>query len=279
MSELVMKYPGGKTQMFSWIESHIKQHRTWVDVFGGSGVVTANKDPSKVEVYNDLDGDLVHFFETLRDRRDELQEWLEATPHSRELHTKYATAFYNGERPNDDVERAGRFFYLRFTQFAAKYDGVSGYNGGMKRSSANSLRQATDRLDSWQERFRDVQIEQVDFAELISRYDSENTLLYADPPYMDEGDDLYSHEGGFEHGRFVDCLLETDGDWLVSYTRVPEPLREAATCIAEQDRKVRMRQGQGDWEKTNTERLVMNYDPEQVPLHTADEQSGLGEWK
>jgi hypothetical protein len=38
-----------------------------------------------------------------------------------------------------------------------------------------------------------------------------------------------------------------------------------------------MDQGQG-MSKTNTERLIMNYDPEQVPMHSADGQSGLGEW-
>jgi DNA adenine methylase len=277
MSELVFKYPGGKTQMFSWIESFIKTHRTWVDVFGGSGVVTANKDPSKVEVYNDLDGDIVHFFTTLRDNRAELQEWLRATPHSRELHTKYAREFFDGERPTDDVERAGRFFYLRFTQFACKYNGISGYNGSTKRSAADSLNSATERLTQWQRRFSSVQIEQVDFETLIDRYDTPQTLFYADPPYMDEGDVLYSHEGGFEHGRFVDTLLDTEGDWLVSYTRVPEPLREAATCIVEQDRLVRMSQGQHE-SKRNTERLVMSYDPERVPMHSEEAQSTIGGW-
>jgi len=278
MSESVFKYPGGKTQLFGWIESHLPTHRTWVDVFGGSGVVTANKDSSKVEVYNDADGDLVHFFLTLRDRRDELEEWLRQTPHSRELHAKYAADFYDGVRPGDDVERAGRFFYLRYTQWGTKYAGVSGYNGGKKRSAASSYQNAVNRLGRWQERFKNVQIEQLDFEDLIDRYDSSETLFYADPPYMDEGDELYSHEGGFEHGRFVDSLLEADGDWIVSYTRVPEPLRDAATCIAEQDRRVKMRQGKGDWEKTNTERLVMNYDPEHRISHTEPEQTTAGEW-
>jgi hypothetical protein len=64
----------------------------------------------------------------------------------------------------------------------------------------------------------------------------------------------------------------------VSYTDVPDRLRDAAVCISEQDRRVRMRQGQGDWEKTNTERLVMNYDPETSALYSSADQSALGEW-
>lgn len=278
MSDSVFKYPGGKTQLFGWIEQHISDHRTWVDVFGGSGVVTANKAPSPVEVYNDRDGDLVHFFTTLRDRRQELEEWLRATPHSRELHRKYSNEFYAGYRPDDDIERAGRFFYLRYTQWGTKYTSFSGYNGGKKRSAASAYHSAVDRLGRWQDRFADVQIERQDFAAVIDRYDSPETLFYCDPPYVEEGDALYSHAGGFDHQRFVDVLLETDGDWLVSYTDVPDRLRDAAVCISEQDRRVRMRQGQGDWEKTNTERLVMSYDPETSALYSSADQSALGEW-
>lgn len=278
MSDCVFKYPGGKTQMFSWIADRIPQHRTWVDVFGGSGVVTANKLESKVEVYNDLDGDLVHFFVTLRDSQEELAEWLDQTPHSRELQLEYGKEFYDGHRPDDDVERAGRFFYLRYTQFAAKYTSISGYNGGKKRSAADSYHQAINRLEQWQDRFKRVQIEQLDFEDLLKRYDSEQTFFYCDPPYMDEGDDLYSHDGGFEHGRFVDALADTDADWMVSYTRVPKPLRDAAVCIDQQDRRVRMRQGQDDWEKTNTERLIMNYNAEETRMHSEKEQSGLTDY-
>jgi len=279
MSDCVFRYPGGKTKMFSWIADRIPQHRTWVDVFGGSGVVTANKSESKVEIYNDLDGDLVHFFTTLRDSQEELAEWLEQTPHSRELQLEYGKDFYDGYRPNDDVERAGRFFYLRYTQFAAKYTSISGYNGSKQTNSAKGYKKAVSRLNRWQDRFNHVQIEQLDFEDLIERYDSEQTFFYCDPPYMDEGDDLYSHDGGFEHGRFVDALVESDAEWMVSYTRVPEPLRENAVCIDEQDRHVRMRQGQDDWEKTNTERLVMNYNPEKADLFSRENQSNLGAYQ
>jgi DNA adenine methylase len=278
MAKSVFRYPGGKTQLFGWIESNLKDHRTWVDVFGGSGVVTANKDPSEVEVYNDADGDLVHFFTTLRDRRDELEGWLRQTPHSRELHRKYSHEFYAGYRPGDDIERAGRFFYLRYTQWGTKYTSFSGYNGGKNQSEASAYQTAVDRLGEWQRRFRDVQIERLDFEELIDRYDSDATLFYCDPPYMEEGDALYSHTGGFDHGRFVDSLLEADGDWIVSYTDIPERLRNAAACVSERDRRVSMRRGQSDWEKTNTERLVMNYDPAEVRSFGGADQTALENW-
>jgi len=277
MADLVFKYPGAKTQLCSWILDHVADHRTWVDVFGGSGVVTANKPESSVEVYNDMDGDLVHFFTTLRDKPDELAEWLINTPHSRELHRKYGKHYYQGLRPKDDIERAGRFFYLRFTQWGTKYNGFSGYNGARKRNSVDSYHAAVSRLTKWADRFRGVQIEQVDFAEVIDRYDGADTLLYCDPPYMDEGDALYSHSEDFDHERFVKTLLATEGDWIVSYTRVPAALRENAEVIISKEHKVSIDQNQHEETKSNTERLVMSYDPEQTNLFSPQQQYKLGE--
>jgi DNA adenine methylase len=278
MSENVFKYPGAKTQMANWIIEKFPEHRTYVEVFGGSAAVLANKPQSNVEVYNDADGDLVHFFETLRDRGEQLKEWLSQTPHSRQLHSKYADEFYNGERPKDDVERAGKFFYLRETQFAQKYTKKSGYSYQKKRNGAKAMQNKIDRLTQWQERFNHIQVESLDFADLIERYDSPDTFFYCDPPYMDEGDALYSHEG-FEHGRLCEALYNIEANWMVSYTRVPEPLQDAAEVIYSQDRQVSMRKGQSDWEKTNTERLVLNYDPESVPRFRAQEQQGLDQYE
>jgi len=248
--------------MADWITSHFPQHECFVEVFGGSAAVTANKDPSKVEVYNDLDGDLVHFFVTMRDKPQELIEWLRNTPHSRELHAKYAHEFYNGVRSDNDIERAGRFFYLRETQFAAKYTGISGYNGGMKHCTAATYSNKRDRLAMWSKRFDNVQIEQLDYADVFDRYDSADTLFYLDPPYVKEGDDLYTHNE-FDHERFVQELSTLNGDWIVSYADLPVGLEEIAQTVATKEQRYRMRMGIDDWDKTNTERLVMNYDPKQ----------------
>jgi len=251
--------------MADWITSHFPQHECFVEVFGGSAAVTANKDPSKVEVYNDLDGDLVHFFVTMRDKPQELIEWLRNTPHSRELHAKYAHEFYNGVRSDDDIERAGRFFYLRETQFAAKYSGASGYNGSAGTNPASNYSNKRERLTEWSKRFDNVQIEQLDYADVFDRYDSADTLFYLDPPYVQEGDDLYSHSE-FDHERFVDKLSDLLGAWCVSYTDLPPGLEAIAETIATKEQRYRMAQGQHGWDITNTERLVMNYDPKQEAM-------------
>lgn len=272
MNNNVFNYPGGKFSMADWIIDRFPDHDCYVEVFGGSAAVLSQKEPSNSEVLNDRDGDIVQFFEVLRDRPDELIAWLRNTPHSRELHRKYGQAFYNGYRPDDPVERAGRFWYLRETSFGAKYESLSGYNGSVKRNVARRTRNKREQLREYSRRFDHVQIENLDFESLFDRYDSDRTLFYCDPPYVEEGDALYSGDD-FDHRRFVDCLAELEGDWIVSYTDLPPQLEEVAVRIDEREQRYRIAQGDG-WEKTNTERLVMNYELERrATFHHADQTS------
>lgn len=268
-------YPGSKVLLGDWIIEHFPDHEVYVEPFGGSAALLANKPPSWNEIFNDVDGDIVHFFRTLRDRCDELVEWLENTPFSRDLHLKYGNAFYSGYRPDDDIERAGRFFYLRNTQFGQKYTEISGFRLACKSNHAAEFQNRTERLYDFRDRLRDVQIENLDYGDLVDRTDSEETLYYFDPPYLDVERGLYTGHDAFDHSRFVDTLEAIEGRWVVSYTTLPEGLR-SGYHVAEKDKRNTLRCGVDDWEKEDTERLVMNFDPDEVRPFAGVNQSGLG---
>lgn len=273
MSETVFPYPGGKSNMCDWIIDHFPRHDCYIEVFGGGASVLMNKEQSDVEIYNDRDGDLVHFFRVLRERDDELREWLRNRPHAKDLHEKYAGAYYDGYRPKDDVERAGRFFYLRYTQFAAKYNGFSGFNSASSVNQASRRQTAVEKLEHFAERFRHVQIENRDFETLINRFDNEGVLFYCDPPYVEEGDDLYTGNA-FEQERFINTLEDAEAMWAVSYTDLPESFDPP--YVVESSEPNTMRNGQGDKKRDHrVERLAMNYDPDSVAQHTHPSQTSL----
>jgi DNA adenine methylase len=273
MVNTVFPYPGGKTYMANWIINHFPRHNSYVEPFGGGASVLVNKPKSNVEVYNDRDGDVVHFFRVLRNRPDELVDWLDSRPYAKDLHEKYARAYYSGYRPDDDVERAGRFFYLRKSQFVGKYNGYSGFRSGSKRNIAEGFSGAVDKLEAFATRFKSVQIENRDYAEVLSRFDSSDSLFYCDPPYVEEGDDLYSGDS-FDHSRFVDAITSVDGYWIVSYTDLPPGLTDYHTVEKEQAQH--MRKGQDEMKRsTRTERLVMNFDPSQTVMMSRESQSEL----
>lgn len=54
----------------------------YCEPFAGSAAILLKRHPSLVETYNDLDGEVVNFFRTLSDHKDELIEKIALTPFS-----------------------------------------------------------------------------------------------------------------------------------------------------------------------------------------------------
>lgn len=213
-------YPGSKGREASWLLEKMPPHDTFVDVFGGSGAVIYNKPPSKNEVYNDINDDLVQFFEVLRTREDELVEWLRRVPYSRSVYEEWVAAHFDGYRPDDAVERAGRFFTLRYMQQRGRMDCPAGFRARAKWPPSRSFDNARERLNELADRFRQVIVENRDYQEILQHYDHPgvDVLFYLDAPYEDN-EFYYSVE--FDHGEFADALLELQNDWMVSYGDLP----------------------------------------------------------
>ena len=62
-----MRYHGGKWQLAPWIVEHLPQHSAYTEAFCGAASVLAHKGRSRVEVLNDLDGDVCNVLRVLRD--------------------------------------------------------------------------------------------------------------------------------------------------------------------------------------------------------------------
>src|SRR3990172_12855061 len=102
---------GGKYSHLDWLLPLLPKTKHFCELFGGSAAVLINREPSPVETYNDVDGEVVNFFRVLRDHKDELTEAIGLTPFARE---EFELAISG---PNDvtDLERARRF-YVRARQ-------------------------------------------------------------------------------------------------------------------------------------------------------------------
>ena len=266
-------YPGGKTSYWDDILQFFPKHRRYVEFFGGGAAVLLNKPESYIEIYNDRDSDVVQFFRTVRERRDELKEWLRATPFSRELHKTWSSEFFDGYRPDDPIKRAGRWFYLRYTQYGGKLNGPSGFKTSGKRNEAVSFRGGIGALDEVVSRLQEVTIENEDFESVIERYDRENTLFYCDPPYVGPGNEIYDVD--FDHDRLAKTLAECDGYWIVSYDEIPPALEEIAITVTSFGASYSLHYTVDEGRREATEALAMNYDPKRVPSFSKPQQRTL----
>lgn len=175
-------YFGSKARIAEQIVALLPVHGHYVEPYCGGLSVLLAKSPSAMETVNDLDGDLVAFWRTLRDRPEDLARAVDLTPHSRaEL-----TAAW--EPTTDEVERARRV-WVRLTQG----------RGGMRRTGwrhyvdpAGSgmgmpgyLEAYRDRLLPAAERLRRVSLECLPALTVIGKYGSaRDVLLFVDPPYL-----------------------------------------------------------------------------------------------
>src|SRR6266498_2691280 len=76
-------YYGGKFSHLDFLLPLLPTHFThYCEVFGGSAAILINRPPAPVETYNDLDGEVVNFFECLRDHGRELVRLISLTPFS-----------------------------------------------------------------------------------------------------------------------------------------------------------------------------------------------------
>lgn len=184
------KIHGGKWRSGKWIISHFpEEHDVYVEPFCGSASVLLQKPRSRIEIINDLDGNIYNFFTILREQAYNLLYAINFTPYH---HLEYIKCWEDVEDP---VEQARRFYVRSLLSIMGPT--VQWQNGFRRQKkfsrgkySNQSMKPAaisfseTTHLHVVAERLLGVTIEQMDALDLIKLYDSPDTLFYIDPPYL-----------------------------------------------------------------------------------------------
>ena len=216
-----LSYIGGKHRMAKRLIALLPPHTTYCEVFLGGGQVLCKKPPSKVEVVNDIDGQVVNFFRCAQQHPDELSRYLKFVLVSRE----WFDIFLNQNPASlTDIQRAARFFYLQKNcyaglvhgqHYACKVVGAPGFNPSRLPEIFENLHQRLSR----------VQIESLPFQEFIPRFDRPaTTLFFCDPPYWKRK--LYNYNFSEDDYRTLAALLQSiKGKFILTVDDVPE-LRE-----------------------------------------------------
>jgi DNA adenine methylase len=207
-----LNYMGGKSRLARAVAERLPACRCYVEVFGGAAWVLFAREPSYVEVLNDVNGRLVNLYRVVRDAPDELAEALELLPRSRSLYRE----FRESGVPDDPVAAAAIYYYLIKNAFSGQVG--CGFSSS-KRFPGKYSMLADFKL--WARRLNKVTIENLGYADCLRRYDSAETAFYVDPPYV--GTERY-YGGDFapdDHERLRDVLARLKGRWLASYNDCP----------------------------------------------------------
>jgi len=114
---MCIHYRGGKKRVAKKIVECLPRGELFVDVFGGSGCVStaaARSGKYNQVVYNDLDSNVVLFLKIVRDRPDDLIEYICSTPIGRHTSEEIEEMLASP----DEIQRAAGVF------FACNFQGV-----------------------------------------------------------------------------------------------------------------------------------------------------------
>ena len=253
------RWPGSKDGEADRIVDLLPDHRLYVEVFGGAGAVLFTKERSDMEVYNDINGDLVNFMRTLRDQPDALLHWVDHTPFSREVYEETATRWYkDNDRPMDSVARAGEFFFLRYANFGGKAGQKAGFGTGAKKNNAKDYRTAREDMETFSDRISGVHVERMDWLDVVEKYDCEDAVFYLDPPYP--GTEYVYGEGMSFNLDSLTPLNGLEGDWIVSAGEVATEVLDSEHDEIKQKYRD-LGSGENLGAKDSVERLWCSFDP------------------
>ncbi len=216
---------GGKGLIADKLIPLIPKGKVYVEPYGGAANILFHREPVAIEVYNDLDENLVALFRALQDQKrfDKLAHRVVWTLYARKEYEKAVEVLKDQESSLDD--RA-------WALFVAQNQGISGSVDHHKASWARAVTPDGNRCKKtqgwrirlaalywWHKRLTCVQIENRNALDVIQKWDSKDTVFYLDPPYVHSTrkSGSYRHEMDDEHHKeLITVLLKIKGAVVLS---------------------------------------------------------------
>ena len=196
-------YYGGKQGMLKHIRSLIPPHELYCEPFAGGAAVFFDKEPVKVNVINDLNGELINFYKTVVSDYEALKHEISRTLHCRSQH-QHAWYIYNNPDYFTNVQRAWAVFLLSKMGFAGQLSSSFGFDKS-KDGHARKMRYANDAItDSLKSLLEHSTIECDDAFVIIKRFDCKQAFFFIDPPYV--GSNMGHYSGMFNEQSLIELL-------------------------------------------------------------------------
>ena len=234
----MLSYIGGKSKIGKWIVDYYPQDmETYVETFGGMFWCFYNMDMEKYPnlkrvVYNDFNPLNYNLFQCIQNP-EELLKAVEAiscqqrdefpTPavYRLQFNQFQKELFADGFTVNGpDYEVAAKYAYILTQVFSGSKPESSNFIDlkGKYKSKYLTFR---DKLknEKWVKKFLSItHVENMDFEEVIKKYDSPNTYIYLDPPYWKTENYYSNHDfDRKDHERLANVLHGVKGKFSLSY--------------------------------------------------------------
>jgi len=306
----ILSYFGGKSSstFMELINSKIPKTgiKTYVEPFSGSFATFLDDDSLNFEtvIYNDKNrhqvnlmkccSNPVEFIPYLEELKSTLLHTTETEPLKKwDFYKKIYKEYQKNDFLDDmnfdigDFKKAAIYAFLITSSHNSVFPRGGGFNGYKKDKNRLKLQGLIDKLtkNKYTTKLQSItEFLNIDFEELILKYDSEETYLYLDPPYarFDEskgeddarrlfwyGSDADGVFGPASHRRLLELIKSSKSRWSLSYYYFPllEELLPKDKYIWTQKEVFRSsaqggnNSGAKKEQSKGVELLIMNYDP------------------
>jgi DNA adenine methylase len=193
----ILQMPGGDFRIADLLHPRLERlcarpKCALVEVFGGSGYVsqTASREVFGNIVYNDVNDMLTALYRHVKENPEQLAALLALLPYSRSYY-RIVAELLKTCRDFGSLAAAALVFYAYNTSYLGKIGKGFAYSVNPTKNEAREFKNRVWAVLRYAEAWRDVVIENLDFRDAIKRYDSERTVFYLDPPYVDRSEDYY----------------------------------------------------------------------------------------
>jgi len=234
----MLSYIGGKSKIGKWIVPfYLNDMDTYVETFGGMFWCYFNMDLSQFRnlkrvVYNDFNPLNYNLFKCVQNP-SELQRALDTIPVQQvgvaNTDVIYRTRFQEFQNEifssgftinYPDYYVAAKYAYVLTQVFSGSKPETSSFIDlkGKYRSKYLSFRDKLSKPD-WVEHFnRITHVENLDFQQVIEKYDSPSTYIYLDPPYWKTENYYSNHDfDRNDHERLAQVLNRVQSKFSLSY--------------------------------------------------------------
>lgn len=211
-----LNYLGGKSRLADKIVKVLPEdHICYCEAFCGASWVLFAKEPSKSEVINDMDNELVTFWRVIQNHLEEFFRYFKYAVTSRRI---FEIEGMKNVETLTDVQKAVRYFYLQRLGFGGKVHART-FGTSATGPARLNLSNIEERLLQVHWRLSKVTIEHLDACECIQRYDRPTTLFYLDPPYWETAGYAVPFEEA-DYTRLKEVLLGIKGRFVLSLNDV-----------------------------------------------------------
>jgi len=213
-----IKWMGGKSKSVKTILPLIPKHDCYVEPFFGGGWIYFAKEKAKVEILNDINGDLINFYEVIRTQLNEFISRFDNVLVSRELFLDYRKTMSN--KSLSTIERAFRFYYVNQNAFG----GLIRYNKKGECNSPFAINGKVfvqsgfwdnDKIKLAHERLKYTYIENDDYKNVLKKFDHKDAFIFIDPPYVCK-DGKYNGTNDFEYQELLEQCRNIKGKFILT---------------------------------------------------------------